>query len=331
VKWRRGLCRFLSSLTPGTRHRDIADRLTLGTGRWFLENPQFESWIRSGKEGDSRVLCCVGNPGVGKTGLAYVLCLVIRFEHGLIRTSCLAFEFLHRLQSTDNSALAFVYCDHTVSSEQTPTKLIGSLLAQLTNHLPESHPIITELLMRQTEEKDLDLASGIEYIRRIATTSPSTTIRFGADGLDELRKEHRSGVLHALSSLLLLPNVHFLCFGRDHCGIQSEVESCFQKLTSITHLEITAALTVNDRQLFLKQRLATDKDGRGFDEELRTLIIEKLAPLDSTYVLIKYQLRYTSNHTIGFFWPSFKSTMYWIERHQPRQKQLLNQFNSTSR
>jgi hypothetical protein len=152
-----------------------------------------------------------------------------------------------------------VYCDHTVSDEQTPTKLIGSLLAQLTNHLSESHPIITELLMHQTEEKDLDLASGIDYIRRIAKTSPSITFRFGADGLDELRKEHRSGFLHALSSLVLVPNVCFLCFGRDHCGIQSEVECCFQELTSITHLEITGALTVNDRQLFLNQRLAKNK------------------------------------------------------------------------
>jgi hypothetical protein len=202
----------------------------------------------------------------------------------------LAFEFLHRLQSTDNSVLAFVYCDHTVSDQQTPTKLIGSLLAQLTNHLPESHPIITELLMRQTEEKDLDLASGIDYIRRIAMTSPSTTIRFGADGLDELRKEHRSGFLHALSPLLRIPNFRFLCFGRDHCGIQSEVESCFQGLSSITHLEITGALTVDDRRLFLEERLTKYKDGRWFDNELRTLIMDKLTPLDSTYVLIRYQL-----------------------------------------
>jgi hypothetical protein len=51
-------------------------------------------------------------------------------------------------------------------------------------------------------------------------------------------------------------------------------------------MEITGALTVDDRQLFLKQRLAKNKDSMGFDEELQTLIVEKLAPLDSTYVLI---------------------------------------------
>ena len=73
AEWRGKLRRFLSPLAPGTRHRDIADRLTLGTGRWFLERPEFEGWIRSAEDGDSRVLCCVGNPGVGKTGLAYVI------------------------------------------------------------------------------------------------------------------------------------------------------------------------------------------------------------------------------------------------------------------
>jgi hypothetical protein len=84
AKWRGELRRFLSSLAPGTRHRDIADRLTLGTGRWFLERSELESWIRSDKEGDGRVLCCVGNPGVGKTGLAYGICLIISFEYTLI-------------------------------------------------------------------------------------------------------------------------------------------------------------------------------------------------------------------------------------------------------
>jgi hypothetical protein len=190
-----------------------------------------------------------------------------------------------------------VYCDHTISETQTPTHLIGSLLAQLTNHLPESNLIVTELLMRQTKEKDLELASGVDYIRRIATTSPSTTIRLGADGLDELRKEHRSGFLHALSSLLRIPNVRFVCFGRDHCGIQIEVESYFQELSSITHLDITGALTINDRRLFLEERLTKDKDGRWFDEELHTLIIDKLVPLDSTWVFIRCQI-ITPNHTI---------------------------------
>ena len=69
--WRGPLRRFLSSLTPEVRHRDVANRLTQGTGRWFLERPELQNWLS--REGDgSRVLCCVGDPGAGKTGLAYV-------------------------------------------------------------------------------------------------------------------------------------------------------------------------------------------------------------------------------------------------------------------
>jgi hypothetical protein len=194
----------------------------------------------------------------------------------------LSFEALHRLQFTHGSALAFIYCDHTVQNDQTPTNLIGCLLGQFTNHLSEDHPVVKELLQRRSDNKLLDLASGIDYIRRICTSDPLRNIWIGADGLDELRKEHRSGLFHAWSSLLRIPNVRILCFGRDHCGIQSEIESCFQDLSLITHLEITGALTIDDRRLFLEERLTKDKDGRWFDEELRTLIIDKLAPLDST-------------------------------------------------
>jgi hypothetical protein len=200
----------------------------------------------------------------------------------------LSFEALHRLQLTDNSALAFVYCDHTIQGEQTPTNLIGSLLGQLTNRLSEDHPIVDELLQRQSSNKLLDLKSGLEYIRHICTTGSFTAIRLGADGLDELLKQHRSGFLHALAALSSIPDVHFLFFGRNHSGIQIEVDKYFQKntSTSVVYLELTGDLTVDDRRLFLQERLDKDKDGMMFDEDLRTFIFEKLAPSDSTYVLV---------------------------------------------
>ena len=186
----------------------------------------------------------------------------------------MSFEALHRLQFTDNSALAFIYCDHTVQGEQTPTNLIGSLLGQLTNRLAEDHPIVKELLQRQSSDKLLDLTSGIDYLRRICTSGSFTAIRLGADGLDELVKEHRSRFLHTLGALSSIPNVHFLLFGRDHCGIQTEVDKYFRKHTSasVLYLAITGDLTVNDRRSFLQERLDKDKDGIFFDEDPHTLI-----------------------------------------------------------
>jgi hypothetical protein len=64
-------------------------------------------------------------------------------------------------------------------------------------------------------------------------------------------------------------------------------------------MEITGALTIGDRRLFLEERLAKYKDGRWFDNELRTLIMDKLAPLDSTYVLIRCRLiALQANHAL---------------------------------
>jgi hypothetical protein len=71
AEWRGQLRRFLSPLSPEIRHRDVADRLTQGTGKWFLENPEFERWLD--RDDGTRILCCVGDPGVGKTGLACVV------------------------------------------------------------------------------------------------------------------------------------------------------------------------------------------------------------------------------------------------------------------
>jgi hypothetical protein len=171
-----------------------------------------------------------------------------------------------------------------MQGEQTPTHLIGSLLAQLTNRLSENNTIVRELLMRQREGRHLDLASGLEYIRRIATSSPLTTIRLGADGLDELciGKEHRAGFLHALADLSRTPNIQFLFFTRNHCGVPSDVDLLFQNIRSVAYLEITGALTVGDRRLFLQDRLDSDAVGSSFDEDLRALVLDKLAPTDSS-------------------------------------------------
>jgi hypothetical protein len=71
-EWRGQLRHFLSPLAPQIRHRDVADSITQGTGKWFLKHPKFKEWLR--QEGDgARILCCVGDQGVGKTGLACVV------------------------------------------------------------------------------------------------------------------------------------------------------------------------------------------------------------------------------------------------------------------
>jgi hypothetical protein len=197
----------------------------------------------------------------------------------------LAFESLHRLQIVDNSVLAFVYCDYTIQGEQTPVNLIGTLLGQLINRLPHGHPLINELLERRSSNILLDVASGVDYIRRICTLDLFSAVRLGADGLDELLPEHRSRFLRELARLSHITKVQLLFFGRDNAGIQDDVDSFFRPVGSVpVHFKITGEMTLLDRRLFLRETLQTHRNGRTFDHALQDLILDRLAPCDSTYV-----------------------------------------------
>jgi hypothetical protein len=75
-----GLRRFLTPLTPEVRHRDVFDLLTPGTGQWFLDSEAFQAWLTSDGT-NSNVLCCLGDPGAGKTGLGYVISVKVFTRH----------------------------------------------------------------------------------------------------------------------------------------------------------------------------------------------------------------------------------------------------------
>ena len=66
---RSQLLTWLSPLNPGLRHWDIQERRFNDIGEWLLETEEFRTWHAGGEgdEGESAVLFCHGDPGVGKT------------------------------------------------------------------------------------------------------------------------------------------------------------------------------------------------------------------------------------------------------------------------
>ena len=65
---RSQLLAWLLPLEPKLRHRDIQERRVDNVGEWLVQTEEFRRWYDgSGGEGDSAVLFCYGNPGVGKT------------------------------------------------------------------------------------------------------------------------------------------------------------------------------------------------------------------------------------------------------------------------
>jgi Cdc6-like AAA superfamily ATPase len=60
---------WLSSVAHNEKQTDTLRRRHENTGMWFLELAEFQNWL---KNETKNILWCKGDPGVGKTILAYV-------------------------------------------------------------------------------------------------------------------------------------------------------------------------------------------------------------------------------------------------------------------
>ena len=96
-----------SRIDPQTNHNMSRKLRHPNTGLWFLQSPEFQSWMNS----ESARLWLYGIPGAGKTVLA-----------SLIIDELLA-------QSSPSIAIAYFYCDYK-STETQETHSILSCLAQ---------------------------------------------------------------------------------------------------------------------------------------------------------------------------------------------------------
>lgn len=76
---------WLSSSQVSRKHHDVCARRMPGTGQWLLDSTVFQDW-RDGDESQN-VLCCNGDPGVGKTVLAFVARNSIAWHFLLTETS----------------------------------------------------------------------------------------------------------------------------------------------------------------------------------------------------------------------------------------------------
>ncbi|KAL2828521.1 purine and uridine phosphorylase [Aspergillus cavernicola] len=102
------------------QYTDNISRRQEGTGKWFLESPEFTSWIN----GDKTTLFCSGIPGSGKTILASA-----------------AIRYLLSTKIQDRPRVAFIFCNYRMHQEQTAEALLAAILRQVTEQcsfFPES-------------------------------------------------------------------------------------------------------------------------------------------------------------------------------------------------
>jgi hypothetical protein len=101
---------WLSTLDFTTQQHDIIKRRETGTGVWFVESPQFISWLR----GVDKPLFCCGMPGAGKTMVAAI-----------------AIDHISTTIPTTDIGLAYVFCNYKAQADQHALSLLTDILKQL--------------------------------------------------------------------------------------------------------------------------------------------------------------------------------------------------------
>ena len=106
----RTILNWLSSHRFASKQNDILSRRHGQTGAWFLNSPDFQTWVND----PAKTLFCPGIPGAGKSVLASI-----------------SVEHLKTRFEDEGSAVAYVFCNHADAEHQRSIDLVASILEQL--------------------------------------------------------------------------------------------------------------------------------------------------------------------------------------------------------
>lgn len=111
-KKRAACLAWISTIEFSAQQADNLGRRQGTTGKWFLEDTIFSCWA-DGSSG-SHSLLCPGAPGAGKTTM-----------------SATVIDHLSHLAPSDETGVAYIYCNYRSRTEQTLYNLATSLLRRL--------------------------------------------------------------------------------------------------------------------------------------------------------------------------------------------------------
>ncbi|KAJ7241273.1 ankyrin repeat-containing domain protein [Mycena rebaudengoi] len=168
----------MSPLNFFTRHDDIFKTRQEGTGKWFLEDVRFRSWLLS--SGGS--IWCPGIPGAGKTVLASIVV-----------------DYLRTHVQSDNVGVAAAYLNHKESEAQSPSNILAGLWWQLVAERLIS-PLAQQLYQKhQNRRTRPSLDKVCEMFR--CTVAEYSKVFVVVDALDEYPEAHRDILLDALAAM----------------------------------------------------------------------------------------------------------------------------------
>ncbi|KAI5803562.1 hypothetical protein DFH27DRAFT_52281 [Peziza echinospora] len=202
------LLKPLSPLESVKRHQAICETRLDTAGTWFTEKIEFLLW-RNGPEYHSNpdqlqpssILCCYGDPGVGKTVLSSIV-IENLFKFTRDRFKASRGGAWNETVQESNFAVLLLYCDYRDHQSQTIRHILGSFLQQLLlsssiQSVPEevqSRLVAIKKSMKQIEHEDI-----LEMLKiTLNTGTPST--EFSAGCQLNRQAKYFSGPIPAISS-----------------------------------------------------------------------------------------------------------------------------------
>lgn len=130
---REAILKWLPSIDYATQQSDLVRLRLEGTGKWFLDSVELQSWLENKKQ----TLFCPGMPGAGKTML----------------TSIVVDYLYNRFQNDTTIGIAYIYCNFQGQEEQKIDNLLASLLKQLVQNQPSLPRSVKDLYYRNIEKQ----------------------------------------------------------------------------------------------------------------------------------------------------------------------------------
>ncbi|KAJ7573206.1 hypothetical protein C8J56DRAFT_840580 [Mycena floridula] len=234
-------------------------RHTVGTGTWLLQDSRFLDWL----QGNTRLLWCCGDPGVGKTILASVI-----------------INHLQRLVATPEDVIIYIYCEYNQKVDQTSTMLLGSILKQLVERRSAISQHLLSLYKTHSSCKTMPTFS--ELMDAIRTELQSYTRAYLiVDALDECSDEARNLFLSKEAAAGLRSFTDNLQLLMTSCNMPSITHALkVQGDKSTIHIEAH----VEDLQTYIRGCLVgvkrlnqLVKDNRSLQDNIIEVVISKAA------------------------------------------------------
>ncbi|EGX50654.1 hypothetical protein AOL_s00075g80 [Orbilia oligospora ATCC 24927] len=160
---------WLTKVDYGPRQSDIFQNRQPNTGIWFLNSPEYQSWLSSQEK---QILFCPGIPGAGKTFI----------------TSIVVNHLTNWFSDDETIGTAYIYCNFKEALEQNFDHLLSSLLKQLTQTRPSLPEVVRKLYKQHLDKKTRPLNDEIvKALHSVAATYSRVFIII--DALDECRED----------------------------------------------------------------------------------------------------------------------------------------------